>query len=180
MTLSNFGKPFRVAKEMHPLALEVLIGACSKLGSFVVDFATLIGMYVLSLLLLHWIFKLKCFLTFYFLRVIMCWHARILAKTYWHLMEIKRSLARFFILFFKMKDLEPKNCQNIPQILNLLSINTQRLIWIVSKFELSLVEIGQNVTSLFATTCHYYLFATIFGHFCNYFLCWSYLQLDYN
>jgi len=44
MTLSNFGKPFRVAKEMHPLALEALIGACSKLGSFVVDFATLTGM----------------------------------------------------------------------------------------------------------------------------------------
>ncbi len=110
----------------------------------------------------------------------MCWHAIILAKTYWHLMEIKRYLTRFFILFFKMKDLELKICQNTPQILNLLSISIQRLIWIVSKFELSLVKIGQNVTSLFVTTCHYQLFATTFGHFCNYFLCWSYLQLDYN
>ncbi len=67
----------------------------------------------LNLFLLHWIFKLKCFLTFYFLQVIVCWHAIILADTYWHLMEIKRSLTRFFILFFKMKDLEAKKFQNI-------------------------------------------------------------------
>ncbi len=40
MTLLNFGKPFRVAKEMHLFTLEALIGTCSKPGSFVVDFAT--------------------------------------------------------------------------------------------------------------------------------------------
>jgi hypothetical protein len=40
MTFTNFGKPFRVAKEMHLFTLEVLIGACSKPGSFVVNFAT--------------------------------------------------------------------------------------------------------------------------------------------
>jgi len=39
----------------------------------------------------------------------------------------------------------------------------------------TLVEIGQNVTIIFVITCNYYLFATGFGHFCNYFLCWSYL-----
>jgi hypothetical protein len=44
-------------------------------------------------------------------------------------------------------------------------------------FEESLVEIGKNVTIIFATTCNYQLFATTFRHFCNYFLCWSYLQL---
>jgi hypothetical protein len=30
MKLSIFGKPFHVAKEMHPFTLEVLIGAYSK------------------------------------------------------------------------------------------------------------------------------------------------------
>ncbi len=39
MTLSRSRKPFHVAKEMHPLTLEALIRACSKLGSFVLDFA---------------------------------------------------------------------------------------------------------------------------------------------
>jgi hypothetical protein len=61
MTLSRSRKPFHVAKEMHPLTLEALIGACSKLGSFVLDFA---ACNVLNLPLLHWIFKLKCLLTF--------------------------------------------------------------------------------------------------------------------
>jgi hypothetical protein len=64
MTLSRCRKPFHVAMEMHPLTLDALIGACSKLGSFVLDFATC---NVLNLPLLHWIFKLKCLLTFYFL-----------------------------------------------------------------------------------------------------------------
>jgi hypothetical protein len=44
MTLLIFRKPFHVAKEMHPLTLEALMGACSKFRSFVVDFATLTGM----------------------------------------------------------------------------------------------------------------------------------------
>ncbi len=44
MTLSSYGKPFHVAKEMHPFTLEALIRACSKLGSFVVNFATLTSM----------------------------------------------------------------------------------------------------------------------------------------
>jgi len=39
----------------------------------------------------------------------------------------------------------------------------------------TLVEIGQNVTIIFVITCNYYLVVTGFGHFCNYFLCWSYL-----
>jgi hypothetical protein len=38
MIFSRFGKPLCEAKEMHPLTFEVLIGACSKLGSFIVDF----------------------------------------------------------------------------------------------------------------------------------------------
>ncbi len=45
MTVSSSGKPFHANKKMHPLTLEALIGACSKLKSFVVDFTTLIGMY---------------------------------------------------------------------------------------------------------------------------------------
>jgi hypothetical protein len=45
MTFSSFGKPFHVAKEMHLLTPEALMGACSKLRSFVVDFTTSIGMY---------------------------------------------------------------------------------------------------------------------------------------
>ncbi len=40
---------------------------------------------------------------------------------------------------------------------------------------ITLVEIGQNVTILFVTTCDYQLFVTTFGHFYNYFFCWSYL-----
>jgi hypothetical protein len=36
------------------------------------------------------------------LQVTMCWHAGILVDTYWHLMEIKRYLTWFFILFFKI------------------------------------------------------------------------------
>ncbi len=64
---------------------------------------------VLNLPFLHWIFKLKCLLTFYFSQVIMCWHVRILADAYWHLMEMRISLTRFFILFFKTKDLGVKN-----------------------------------------------------------------------
>jgi len=40
---------------------------------------------------------------------------------------------------------------------------------------ITLVKLGQNVTIIFATTCAYYLIATTFGHFYNYFLCWSYL-----
>jgi hypothetical protein len=39
------GNPFRVGKKMHPLTLEALIGTCSKMKSFVVDFATSTGMY---------------------------------------------------------------------------------------------------------------------------------------
>jgi hypothetical protein len=41
---------------MHPMTLEALIGACLKSESFVVDFVASIGMYVISILLLHWIF----------------------------------------------------------------------------------------------------------------------------
>jgi hypothetical protein len=44
MTFSISGKPFHVAKEMHPITLEALMGACSKFTSFVVDFTTLTGM----------------------------------------------------------------------------------------------------------------------------------------
>jgi hypothetical protein len=43
MTPSRSRKPFHVAKEMHPLTLEVLIEAYSKPRSFVVDFTTSIG-----------------------------------------------------------------------------------------------------------------------------------------
>jgi len=50
-------------------------------------------------------------------------------------------LTRFFILFFKTKDPRAKNCQNAPQILNPLSINTLILIWIVNKFELLMKSI---------------------------------------
>ncbi len=42
---------------------------------------------------------------------------------------------RFFIFFFKTRDPEAKNCKSVPQILNPLSLNIQRSIWIVSKFE---------------------------------------------
>jgi hypothetical protein len=35
----------------------------------------------------------------------------------------------------------------------------------------SLVEIDQNITTLFTTTCDYQSFTAIFRHFCNYFLC---------
>jgi hypothetical protein len=45
MKISSFGKPFHAGKEMHVLTLEALIGACSKLESFVVDYITLTGMY---------------------------------------------------------------------------------------------------------------------------------------
>jgi len=45
MTLSSFGMPYHVGKEMHPLTLEILIGICSKLESFVINFITSIGMY---------------------------------------------------------------------------------------------------------------------------------------
>jgi hypothetical protein len=45
MTFSSSKKPFRVAKEMHPLTLQVLIGACLKPRSFIVDFTTSTGIY---------------------------------------------------------------------------------------------------------------------------------------
>jgi hypothetical protein len=45
MIVSNYGKPFCASKEMHPMTLEALIGACSKPKSFVANFATSIGMY---------------------------------------------------------------------------------------------------------------------------------------
>jgi hypothetical protein len=38
MTFLKSRKSLCEAKEMHPLTLEVLIRACSKLGSFVIDF----------------------------------------------------------------------------------------------------------------------------------------------
>jgi hypothetical protein len=119
MTLSRSRKPFHVAKDLHPLTLEALIGTCSKSRSFVIDFATSTSIYILNLPFLHWIFELKCLLTFYFLQVIVCWHVKILANTYWYLMEIKRSLIRFFTLFFKTKDPEAKNRKNIPQFLSI-------------------------------------------------------------
>ncbi len=40
ITFSSSGKPLYVAKEMHPLILEALIGTCSKSKSFVIDFVT--------------------------------------------------------------------------------------------------------------------------------------------
>jgi hypothetical protein len=36
---------------------------------------------------------------------------------------------------------------------------------------LTLIEIGQNLTTLFTTTCDYLLFAITFEHFCNYLFC---------
>jgi hypothetical protein len=45
MIVSSFGKSFHVGKEVRPLTLEALIGACLKSESFVVDFVTSIGMY---------------------------------------------------------------------------------------------------------------------------------------
>jgi hypothetical protein len=45
MTLSSSRKPFHVTKEMHPLTLQTLIGACLKPRSFVVNFTTSIGIY---------------------------------------------------------------------------------------------------------------------------------------
>jgi hypothetical protein len=45
MIVSSFGKPFRVNKEMHPLTLEALIEACSKLKSSSIDFITSTSMY---------------------------------------------------------------------------------------------------------------------------------------
>jgi hypothetical protein len=44
MTFARSGKPLCVAKEMHPLTFELLIGVCSKPRSFVVDFVTSIIM----------------------------------------------------------------------------------------------------------------------------------------
>jgi hypothetical protein len=58
MEFSSSRKPFHDAKEMHAFTLKVLIGACSKPSSFVVDFATS------ALLLLHSSFILHCFLAF--------------------------------------------------------------------------------------------------------------------
>jgi hypothetical protein len=45
MRVSSSGKPCHVNKEMHPPTFETLIGACSKLESFVVDFVTSTNMY---------------------------------------------------------------------------------------------------------------------------------------
>jgi hypothetical protein len=45
MIVSSSGKPFHVGKEMHPLILEALIGACLKPKLFVVDFAISTNMY---------------------------------------------------------------------------------------------------------------------------------------
>jgi hypothetical protein len=45
MTISSSRKPLRVGKELHPLTFEALIGAYSKLESFVVDFVMSTGMY---------------------------------------------------------------------------------------------------------------------------------------
>ncbi len=65
-------------------------------------------------------------------------------------------------------------CQIVALLKSLFHLNSK------CDFVGTLGEIGQNVTTLFVTTCDYYLFATTFGHFCNYFLCWSYLWLHYN
>ncbi len=61
MRVSSFRKPCRANKEMHPLTLEALIGACLKLKSFVVDFATSIGMYYYlhSIVALYFHFKIS-------------------------------------------------------------------------------------------------------------------------
>ncbi len=45
MRVLSSRKPFCASKEMHLLTLEALIGACLKLKSFVVDFATSTNMY---------------------------------------------------------------------------------------------------------------------------------------
>jgi hypothetical protein len=45
MIVSSFRKPFCASKEMHTLTFKPSIGACSKLESFVIDFATSTGMY---------------------------------------------------------------------------------------------------------------------------------------
>ncbi len=84
-------------------------------------------------------------------------------------------------MFVYLPNLTRIGCQSPPPIAREVLIQTK----LVSSpffffFLVSLVEIGQNVTSLFTTTCNYQLFTTTFGHFCNYFLCWSYLQLHYN
>ncbi len=49
MTVSSSKRPFCASKEMHPLTLEALIGACLKLKSFVVDFATIATIATLTL-----------------------------------------------------------------------------------------------------------------------------------
>jgi hypothetical protein len=76
MIVSSSRKPFRAGNEMHPLTLEALIGACSKLKSFVVNFATSTCMYCYTHLL-HWIFIPEFHLTFSTFQVIMCWHVAI-------------------------------------------------------------------------------------------------------
>jgi hypothetical protein len=115
MTISNSKKPFCASKEMHPLTLEALIGTCSKLKSFVVDFATSTGMYYYK----HFIDALE-------------FHSRISSNILFlsnnsvlvsrnsgrHILALDGDQEVFdevFCLFFKTKDPRVKNCQTFPR-----------------------------------------------------------------
>jgi len=111
MTISSSKKPFCASKEMHPLTLEALIGTCSKLKSFVVDFATSTSMYYYKHSIDALDFHSRISSNILFLSNNSVLASRNSGDTFWHLMEIKRSSMRFFVFFFKTKDPRVKNCQ---------------------------------------------------------------------
>jgi hypothetical protein len=97
---------------MHLLTLEALIGVCSKLKSFVVDFTTSTSMYYYKHCIIALDFHSTISSNILFLlgnRVLACYN---LGDTFWHLMEITKFSTRFFVFFFKTKDPKVKNCLN--------------------------------------------------------------------
>ncbi len=138
MTLSSFGMPYCAGKEMHLLTLETLIGACSKLESFVVNFITSIDMYYYNHFIVALDFHSRISSNIFFLsnsNVLACRNLGQHILAFDGDQEVFNKV--FFFFFFKAKDPKAKNCQNALQILNPQSINVPRLIWIVSKFNLS-------------------------------------------
>ncbi len=121
MKFSSSRKPFCVAKEMHALMLQALIRTCSKLGSFVIDFAASIGIYYFKLAVVAFKFHSGMFFNICFFVSNNVLAYRNLGQ---HLLisKVKRISTRF-----KTKGPGVKSCQNTPWYLIHLSISSPRL-----------------------------------------------------
>jgi len=99
-------------------------------------------------------------------------HLRVFGcKTFAHIQDEKRnkleskSIPCVFLGYCERTKTYRLMCLETKRI-----IKNRDIMFLKGMEEISLVEIGQNVTTLFTTTCDYQFFATTFGHFCNYFL----------